>query len=71
VQKAALVIEDRFARLSVRIHFDPALHSKQARNPAKLDGLAQLLGQLAAWALRCAFRSDATRSDGWAPCPIQ
>ena len=71
VQIPAIVIKDRFARLGVRENLDPALYPIEARYPAQYDGLLQFRIQLAACALRCFFNSEATRSDGCAPWPIQ
>ena len=67
----AIVVEDRFSRLGVGKHLDPAFYSEQARNAAQDYRLLQLRTQFAACALRCFFNSDATRSEGCAPWPIQ
>ena len=67
----AIVIEDRFSRLGVGKHLDPAFYTEQARYAAQNYRLLQLCTQFAACALRCFFSSDATRSDGCAPWPIQ
>jgi hypothetical protein len=48
LQKPNRVVENRFARLCVRIHLDPALYSKQARDLTQFDRLLKFLDQLAA-----------------------
>ena len=70
-QIPAIVFEDRFSRLCVRKHLDPALYTEQARNAAQNYRMLQFCTQFAACALRCFCSSDATRSDGCAPWPIQ
>ena len=67
----APVVEDRLTRLGIREHFDPALYTKQAGNAAQNYRLLQFFYQFAAWALRCDFNNEATRSDGCAPRLIQ
>ena len=71
LQKPAFVVEDRFARPGMRKDLDPAPDAEKASYATQYDRLSQFLDQFAAWALRCRFSSEATRSEGCAPCPIQ
>jgi hypothetical protein len=70
-QVPAIVIKDRFSRLGVGKHLDPAFDTEQARYTAQYYRVLQYRTQLLTWALRCFFNKEATRSEGWAPCPIQ
>ncbi len=63
-QIPAIVFKDRFSRLGVREHLDPAFYSVEPRYSAKNYGMLQFYTQLAAWALRCFFSSEDTRSEG-------
>ena len=47
-QKPAIVIEDRFAWLRVRVHLDPALNTEQAGYAAQNYRLLRFFYQLAA-----------------------